>query len=100
MFQTSSTRLADTLLRPSTDTYSLILYIGRAGDYDSIAVLNARAALKADKDKPIPQDVENSWNTYVTALEENFGQFPKQDPQSTLGQAYYQFWNVYNKYKK
>ena len=32
--------------------------IGRAGYYDGIAVLTARATLKSNKDKPIPQEIE------------------------------------------
>ena len=77
----------------------LILYIGQAGDDDSISVLNARASLKANKERPIPQEIEDVWATYVSKLEQNQGQFPSRDPNSALGQAYWRFWDVYRKYK-
>ena len=41
----------------------LILYIGQAGDDDDISVLNARVSLKANKERPIPQEIEDVWAT-------------------------------------
>ena len=76
----------------------LILYIGHAGDNDSIAILNARATLKANKWGLIPQEIEDVWAAYVAMLERYWGQFPKDDPNSALGKAYWQFWNVHGKY--
>lgn len=76
-----------------------ILSLSRAGYYDSIAVLNARATLKSNKDKPIPQEVEDAWSVFVTILEENLDRPPKDDPNSALGQAYYRFWDAHNKQK-
>lgn len=84
----------------TADACRLVVYTGRDGDYDSIAVLNARASLKSDKGKPIPQDVEDAWNTYINVLEQNWGWLPRDDPTSALGRAYYQFWNAYRKCKK
>ena len=55
--------------------------------------------MKSDQEKAIPQDVEDAWNTFVMVLEANWGQFPKGDPKSALGQAYYQFWVAHGKYK-
>ncbi|KAH0536243.1 hypothetical protein FGG08_006865 [Glutinoglossum americanum] len=39
-------------------------YTGRAKDYQSITVLNARTTLKANKDTRIHQDVEDAWNPF------------------------------------
>lgn len=77
----------------------LIFHLGRDGDYDSIAVLNARASLKSDKDRPIPQNIEDAWSKYVSLLEQNVGQLPRADPTSALGRAYYQFWDAHGKHK-
>jgi hypothetical protein len=58
-------------LVPTIDACRLIVHIDYNGDYDSIAILNARASLKADRDNPTPQDIEDAWNTYVSVLEQN-----------------------------
>ena len=69
---------------------------GRAGDDGSITILNARATLKADKDNPVPWDVEATWQNYIDILEQNWGQVrPLDDRTSPLGQAYSQFWGAY-----
>jgi hypothetical protein len=68
---------------------------------DSISILNARATLKSScKTQPMPEEIDEAWNSFVVTLEENWGQLPKEDPKSHLGQAYLYFWDTYNKYKK
>lgn len=39
------------------------MILERAGDVDSIAILDARATMEADKDKPVPADIEQAWET-------------------------------------
>jgi len=64
------------------------------------AWLTVRASPKADKDKPVPQKIEDAWTKYVTTLEQHPGRFPKEDANSTLGQAYWRFWEMRTKYKQ
>jgi hypothetical protein len=77
--------------------FTSLCSIGENDDQESIAVLNARATLKSKKDGLVPEDVENAWNIYVSLLKDNNGQRPKDDPMSTLGQAYYQFLMAHGK---
>lgn len=81
-------------------TYRQVLALSRAGDNDSIAVLNARATLISNKDKPIHEEIEDAWQMFVMILERSLGQLPKENPSSDLGRAYYQFWGAYNRHKQ
>ncbi|KAI9785674.1 MAG: hypothetical protein M1839_008691 [Geoglossum umbratile] len=72
-----------------------ILKLSQTGDYDSINIINARATLKSDKDKMVPEDIEEAWKDYVFKLEEYWGQMPGEDPLSPLTRAYYKFWEVH-----
>ncbi|KAI9787957.1 MAG: hypothetical protein M1816_007357 [Peltula sp. TS41687] len=71
-----------------------VLSLRRSGDFSSIAVLNARATVKA-KGAEVPQDVEQVWRQYIMKLEDEWGKTPT-DPLSALGRAYYRFWDIYN----
>ncbi|KAI9764113.1 MAG: hypothetical protein M1840_008673 [Geoglossum simile] len=73
---------------------SQILKLSQKGDYDSIAIINARATLKSDKEKMVPEDIEEAWQDYVSKLEVYWGQIPREDLLSPLTQAYYKFWKV------
>ncbi|KAI9768333.1 MAG: hypothetical protein M1840_004941 [Geoglossum simile] len=81
-------------------SYYQILTLKRTNDYSSIAIINARATLKADKENTVPQDIEEAWSNYIFRLEQNWGQMPNKDPLSPLGQAYRRFWDVYGRNKK
>ncbi|KAI9763496.1 MAG: hypothetical protein M1839_006444 [Geoglossum umbratile] len=77
---------------------SQILDLSRTRDHRSISILNARATLKAHKEKPTPEKIEDAWNEYVAQLEFYWGKTPE-DPQSALGQAYYRFWKVHGEHQ-
>ncbi|KAI9786357.1 MAG: hypothetical protein M1816_008018 [Peltula sp. TS41687] len=71
----------------------------RAGDNDSIALLNARAMLSATKKDKMPEEVESAWRRYVMVLEEHWGQRPTTKPDAPLGRAYYHFWNALSQHR-
>jgi len=76
------------------------VYIGCAGDYNSINLINTWVTLKAKKGKLVAQVIEDTWNAYVSQLQESWGETPTGDPQSDLGQAYRRFWEAYGKHRK
>ncbi|KAI9781066.1 MAG: hypothetical protein M1839_006343 [Geoglossum umbratile] len=42
-------------------TYRQVLTLKRTKDYDSISLINARATLKSDKERPIPPEIDQAW---------------------------------------
>jgi len=77
-----------------------VLTLKRTGDYGSISLVNARATLKANKERPIPPEIDQAWGDYVFQLEQNWGTKPGEEPLSRLTQAYHRFWEVYGRHKK
>ena len=69
-------------------------------DYDNISLINARAILKSDKERPAPPEIDRAWGGYVFQLEQNWGTKPGDEPLSRLTQAYHMFWDAYGRYKK
>ena len=80
---------------PTTDACRLIVHIGYNEDYDSISVLNARASLKADRDNPIPQDIEVAWNTYIISWSRTGASYPMKTLHLLLEELTINFWKVY-----
>ncbi|KAI9765288.1 MAG: hypothetical protein M1840_007487 [Geoglossum simile] len=63
--------------------------MNRAGDRDSIKLLNGRATLKVRtrEYEEAPEDVEEEWRGYLSELKNSWGQSPKSNPESPLEQA-------------
>jgi len=75
-----------------------VLKLYRAGDTDSISVVNAGATWKAKGSNSIPPDVAATLDMFIKELNFNWGKSPT-DGTSRLGKAYYAFWGAQNKYK-
>jgi hypothetical protein len=82
-----------------TETYKLILFIDKAGDDDTISLLNTRVALKSNKRNPINSDIKKEWERFVLFVD-NGECFPraKKNKDSEFRETYDKFWETYNLY--
>ncbi|KAI9772876.1 MAG: hypothetical protein M1840_008758 [Geoglossum simile] len=72
-----------------------VLELDKAGDQDSISVLNAHASIISTKGKQIHEDISSAFMNFLDALAESQGERSQQNPSSDLTEAYNQFWDAH-----
>ena len=73
----------------------LTLHADSHGNVDSIKILNTHATSIARNDKKVATEIEEAFQTYISKLEQNPGCLSTENMDSSLGQAYAQFWRVF-----